>query len=405
MKTHVSEPLFPHLQYCTRCCIPETQEGVKFDEMGICQACQSSEQKIHINWVEREKQLSTILEEAKSKAGDNYDCILPISGGKDSAFQMHVLTKVYGMKALGVTYAHNWWSETGWYNLQNALEAFNMDHIVFTPNRALINRIAKKSVEEIGDTDWNGHAGAGSFPLQVAVKWNIPLLVWGESLAENSGRATYEDPVHKFDRDYFLKQSQKKGIEEMVDGTRLTAKDLNHFLVPSVEEIEKSGVWGLHLGDYLFWDDERQVEFLRDTYGWRETQMEGAYKRYKSAEDIISGMHDFTCYLKRGYGRATEQASLDVRNGLLTRDEAFELIRKHDPERPQALDYYLAITGTTEEEFFEDMKKIRLPQLKDVEVPVHPKNHVNEERILPFPEQLIGKFNHTASKRSYIDRF
>ena len=133
--------------------------------------------------------------------------------------------------------------------------------------------------------------------------------------------------------------------------------------------------------------------------------MECSYKRYKSAEDIISGMHDFTCYLKRGYGRTTEQASLDVRNGLLTRDEAFELIRKHDPERPQALDYYLAITGTTEEEFYEDMKKIRLPQLKGIDIPVHKKNHKNEERILPFPEQLFHKFNHSPHKRNYIDRF
>ena len=404
MKPDDARPLFDHLTYCTRCCIPETQEGVKFDEMGICQACQSSEQKIHIDWIEREKSLRTILENERAKAGANYDCIIPISGGKDSTFQLHVLTKVYGMKPLAVTFSHNWWSETGWYNLQNSLEAFDVDHIIFTPNRAMINKIAKKSVEEIGDTDWNGHAGAGAFPLQVAVRWKIPLLIWGESLAENSGRATYEDPVHKYDREYFLKQSGKKSWEEMV-GDTLTEKDLYPYIVPSVEEIEEAGVWGIHLGDYLFWDDERQVEFLRDTYGWKETQMEGAYKRYKSAEDIISGMHDFTCYLKRGYGRATEQASLDVRNGLLTRDEAFQLIRRHDPERPESLEYYLAVTGETEKEFYAKMESIRHPKMTGVEIPIHKKETKNEERILPYPEQLIGKFNHSPEKRSYIDRF
>ncbi|MEK7106902.1 MAG: N-acetyl sugar amidotransferase, partial [Patescibacteria group bacterium] len=141
-----AQPLFPHLQYCTRCCIPETQEGVAFDELGICRACQSSEQKIHINWVEREKQFSAILDDAKKKAGNNYDCIVPISGGKDSTFQLHVLTQLYGMKPLAVTFSHNWWSESGWYNLQNALETFNVDHMIFTPNRALINKIAKRSV-------------------------------------------------------------------------------------------------------------------------------------------------------------------------------------------------------------------------------------------------------------------
>ena len=174
-------PLFPHLQYCMRCCIPETQEGVKFDEMGICQACQSSEQKIHIDWVKRGEALEKILTEAKSKAGNNYDCIVPISGGKDSTFQLHALTKVYGMKPLAVTFSHNWWSESGWYNLQNALETFNVDHLMFTPSRDLINRLVRRSVEGIGDTNWHDHAGVGAFPMQVAVKFKIPLLIWGES--------------------------------------------------------------------------------------------------------------------------------------------------------------------------------------------------------------------------------
>lgn len=393
MRVKKSGPLFPHLQYCTRCCIPETQEGIKFDNMGICQVCQSSEQKIHINWVEREKEFRKILETAKKKSGNNYDCIIPISGGKDSMFQLHVLTKIYGMKALAVTFSHNWWSESGWYNLQNALETFNVDHMIFTPNRSLINRITKRSVEGIGDVSWHDHAGVGSYPLQVAVKFKIPLLIWGESIAEASGRATYENPVHKFDRDYFLKQSAKLRADQMIN-EELSMRDLYPFMVPSQKEIDEVGVWGIHLGDYIFWDDERQVEFLRNIYGWRETQMEGTYKRYKSVEDVMSGMHDFTCYLKRGYGRCTTQASMDVRNGLLTRNEAFELIRKHDPERPEALDYFLKITGTTEQEFYKTMEKIRMPALKNVKLPINKKKHQNEERILPFPEQLIKKFSH-----------
>lgn len=387
-----ASPLFPNLRYCTRCCVPETQEGIKFDEMGICQACQSSEQKIHINWVEREKKLRKILNDAKARAGNNYDCIIPISGGKDSTFQLHVLTKVYGMKPLAVTFSHNWWSETGWYNLQNDLEKFNVDHIIFTPNRALINKIVKRSVEMIGDVGWHDHGGVGSFPLQVAVRFKIPLLIWGESIAEASGRATYETPVHKFDREYFIKQSAKYRADEMVKG-ELTERDMYPFTVPSQKDIDKVGVWGIHLGDYVFWDEERQVDFIRDVYGWRETEMEGAYKRYKSVEDIMSGMHDFTCYLKRGYGRCTYQASVDVRNGLLTRDEAFTLIRKYDPEIPEALDYYLKITGTTEKEFYGDMEMLRKPQLKGTKIPVIKKNRKNEERILPFPQQLIEKFS------------
>ena len=378
--------------------IPESLEGVKFDEMGICQACQSSEQKIHINWVEREKKLREILETAKSKAGNNYDCILPISGGKDSTFQMHILVNIYKMKPLAVTFNHNWYSETGWYNLQNALQEFNVDHIMYSPNRDLINRIAKRSLSGIGDSCWHCHAGVGAFPMHIAVKFNIPLLVWGESIAETSGRASYLNPIHKFDRDYFTKVSAKLKPSEMVCDY-LSERDLFPFENPSIDEIEKAGVFGIHLGDYIFWDDERQMEFVRDNYGWKETQLEGAYKGYKSAECIMPGVHDYTCYLKRGFGRSTWQACQDVRNGLLTRDEGFELINKNDPEIPEALEYYLQITGMSRDEFYETMKKKKQENLLNTDIPIKKKNHINKEITKPFVQQLIDKHRNRIDPR------
>lgn len=382
--------ILPNIKYCTRCCMPETEEGVEFDEMGICTACRSSEQKMHINWKEREEELRKILNQAKEKAGNGYDCILPISGGKDSFFQAHVLTKVYGMKPLAVTFSHNWFSETGYYNLQRCLEVFNLDHIMFTPNRDLVNRIAKKSLEMIGDTCWTCHSGVGAFPLHIACKFNIPLLIYGESIAEDSGRASYYDPVRKFDREYFTKVSAKVEPKDMVCDY-LSSKDLYPFEVPSAEECEEKGVFGIHLGDFIFWDEERQTEFVRDEYGWKETEIEGAYKGYKSAECVMAGMHDFTCYLKRGYGRATFQASVDIRKGLLTREEGMRIASEIDPVRPEALDYYLKCTGLSEEEFYATMRKLRHEKIKDVELPILPKNHKNKERILPFCDQIIEK--------------
>lgn len=387
-----------NVRYCIRCCIPETQEGVTFDEMGICQACQSSEQKIHINWVEREKKLRKLLEDAKAKAGNNYDCMIPMSGGKDSAFQIYVLTQVYGMKPLAVTFNQNWQSETGWYNLQNVLQQFNVDHMMFTPNRDLVNRLARRSLDAIGDACWHCHAGVGAFPLQVASKFKIPLLIWGESIAEASGKASYDCPVRKFDRDYFTKVSAKLTADEMVCDY-LTKKDLYPFELPSYEEIEEAGVFGIHLGDYIFWDDERHTEFMREHFGWKETEMEGAYKGYKSAECIMSGVHDYTCYLKRGFGRSTWQASIDVRNGLLTRDEGFELIRKHDTERPEALDYYLKVTGLSEEEFTAIMKEKRLDKIKNEELPITPKQRPNAELAKPFVEQVIDRIKDRPDPR------
>ena len=382
---------FAHVKYCVRCCIPETQEGVIFDELGVCQACQSAEQKIHIDWTEREKVLRGILDQAKAKAGQNYDCIIPISGGKDSTFQLHVLTQVYGMKPLAVTFSHNWFSETGWYNLQNSLEQFNVDHVMFTPNRKLVNKLAKHSLAGIGDACWHCHAGVGAFPLQAAVRFNIPLLIWGESIAESSGRASYLNPVRKFDREYFTKVSAKLRPDQMVRDD-VSLRDLYPFEIPSAEECERVGVFGLHLGDYIFWDDERQTEFVRDNYGWRETQVEGSFKRYKSAECVMPGVHDLACYAKRGYGRATFHASADVRAGLLSRDEAWEMIRANDGVRPEGLDYYLQITGMSEEEFFTTLEKHRRPELKNTVIPIYPKAAPNEEKLLPFPRQLMQKF-------------
>jgi N-acetyl sugar amidotransferase len=356
------EPPFRNLRYCTRCCLPETVEGLEFDELGICRACQSAEQKIHLDWTVREKALRNILDRHRSKDGSNYDCIVPISGGKDSTFQLHVLVKVYGLRPLAVTFSHNWYTKVGRQNLENALEVFNVDHIMFTPNRGLINRLARQSLSNIGDSCWHCHAGVGAFPLQVAVRWNVPLLVWGESIAESSGRASYYEPVRKFDREYFLHVSSKVGVEAMV-GENVSRGELSAFETPSVEECERVGLLGIHLGDYVFWDDERQMEFVRDEYGWQEDAVEGTYKRYKSVECRMAGLHDYTKYLKRGYGRGTDHASADVRAGLLTREEGFELAKQHDAERPEILDYYLDITGLTEEEFYSIMARHRLPVL------------------------------------------
>ena len=167
------EPLFKNLSYCSRCCMPETNEFQNFDEFGICNACRSSEQKMKIDWDARQKILKQLLDETKKKSGNNYDCVVPISGGKDSSFQLHILVKVYKLTPLAVTFIHNWWTKTGKFNLENILEKLNVDHMMYTPNRGLINKLAKKSLKMIGDSCWHCHAGVWSYPFHVATKFNI----------------------------------------------------------------------------------------------------------------------------------------------------------------------------------------------------------------------------------------
>ncbi|WIM05114.1 MAG: N-acetyl sugar amidotransferase [Candidatus Nitricoxidivorans perseverans] len=348
---------FPQLRYCVRCCLPETVEGIRFDERGICTGCNSSEQKMKIDWAEREKALRGKLEHYKQLAGDNYHCIVPISGGKDSCFQLYVLTRIYGIRPLAVTFSHTWYSETGRYNLQNALEKFDVDHIMYTPKRSLVNRLARKSLYAIGDACWHCHTGVGAFPLQIARRFGIRLLVWGESAAENGTKADYQNPV-KFDENYFLRISSKVGTDAMV-GDGIEAGELRMFRYPTSDEMREAGIEGIHLGDYVFWDDERFVEFLKKEIDWREDHVEGTYKGYKSVECRMAGVHDYMKFMKRGFGRATDHATRDVRAGILTQAEGFDLARRHDAERPGAMDMYTELTGLDESEVIRELKAQR----------------------------------------------
>lgn len=381
--------------------MPETTEGIEFDENGICTACTSSEQKMHINWKERRDMLESLLEKAKKDAKKNdspYDCIVPISGGKDSTYQLHVLVKVYKLRVLAVTFSHNWYSKIGFYNLVNCLEEFNVDHIQFTPNRKSVGVAARKSLKAIGDACWHCHSGVGSFPLHIAVKFKIPLLIWGESIAEVSGRASHFDPVLKFDRDYFLKVSAKVSVDDF-SSDKEERRMFQMFEPPTMEECIEQEVHGIHIGDFIFWDEEKQVEFVKEEYGWIEDTVEGAYKGYKSVECIMPGVHDFTNYLKRGYGRATFQASNDVRQGLMGRSEALKIAHEIDQLEPAALQYFLSITGYTEEEFYKSMKELRRPQVSNSEIPIKQiQDSPKPSPKLPFVIEFINSIRETIKE-------
>ena len=364
--------LLEGLEYCRRCCLPVSQEGTTLDHAGVCRACTSSEDKMRIDWTVRRQELERILEDAKVRNRSSaYDCLVPISGGKDSLFQLHVLTREFGMRPLAATFSHNWFSTTGLYNLLNSIEQMDVDHVMFTPKRSLVNELARASIYAIGDACWHCHAEVGAYPLKVAVDYKIPLIVWGESIAESSGRATYRSPGKSFDRDYFLKVSAKVSPLEM-NKTQGVTQRLDAFESPTQALLDEIGLMGIHLGDFIFWDDERQTEFVKRHYGWQETEIEGTYKRYKSAECTMPGVHDFSCYLKRGFGRATSQASADIRSGMVTRDDAIESLVPLDRIEPRQLDVYLELTGLSRGEFFDAVAAHRHESLLGVELPIHP---------------------------------
>jgi N-acetyl sugar amidotransferase len=343
------------IKYCNRCCMPETMEGITFDEFGICTPCRSSEEKMHINWEEREKKLNDII--LQNRSNNYYDCLLPMSGGKDSMFQAYVLTYKYGLTPLAVTHGANWMSLTGRYNLENCLQKFDLDHLIFHAKRSVINKAARKSLTEIGDACWHCHIGAGTFVIQTALAWSLDLMIWGESIAERDGRGSYINQTEA-SLYYNLEVSGKVKAEDYIDES-LDAKELSKWFYPDKENLKNSKIRYLHLGDYLFWDEEKQVEFVVNEFEWMNSKVENTFKGYKSNECVMAGVHDYANFIKRGIGRATVQASDDIRRGLVTREEGIELAKKYDSQRPHALDFYLKITGFSEKEFEEILIEAR----------------------------------------------
>jgi N-acetyl sugar amidotransferase len=343
------------VKYCNRCCLPETMEGISFDEFGVCTPCRSSEQKMHVNWEDREAGLLKTLNNHKNQK--YYDCILPISGGKDSTFQAHILVTKYKINPLSVTHGQNWYSREGRYNLENMLQKFDLDHLFFTASRSSIKKSATKSIDAIGDACWHCHIGAGAFVIQTAVKWGLELMIWGESIAEQDGRGSYYDQ-QEHSALYNVEVSALIRAEDY-DNKNISKNELNQWYFPSEEKIKESKIRYLHLGDFIFWDEEKQVEFVAKEYEWMGSQVENAFKGYKSTECVMAGVHDYLNFLKRGVGRSTVQATDDVKRGIITRSEGMELAKKHDSQRPHALDFYMDITGLSEIEIENKIIKSR----------------------------------------------
>lgn len=350
------DPLYvDEIRYCNRCCMPETMEGISFDEFGICTPCRSSEEKMHINWEEREQRLHKMLD--TNRSDKYYDCILPMSGGKDSTFQAYVLTKRYKVEPLAITHGHNWFSLSGRYNLENCLQKFDLDHLIFHANRKIINKVARKSLKAIGDACWHCHIGAGTFVIQSAFSWQAGIMIWGESIAERDGRGSYMNQSEA-SLYYNLEISGRIKAEDYADED-IPYNDLSHWFYPEKEKIRDSNLRYLHLGDFIFWDEEKQVDFIVRNYEWMDSKVENAFKGYKSNECVMAGVHDYANFIKRGIGRATVQASDDVRRGIITREEGFELAKQYDAQRPHALDFYLKLTGYSEQEFEQTLSEAR----------------------------------------------
>lgn len=344
------------MRYCSRCVYPQIAVFVTVSDDGLCSGCRVNQDKPNIDWKDRGEQLREILEEHRGDKTGNYDCIIPVSGGKDSYFQTHVIKNVYGMNPLLVTYHGNNYLPEGEYNLNRMREVFGVDHIIFKPSVPMLVKMNRAGFKVQGDMNWHAHCGITTYPVQIAVKLKIPLMIWGEhgpthiggqhslnDLVEMNARARKEHYLRGYDWYDFV------GVEGLKDNELLWAK------YPSDEQLEEVGVRQLHLGNYVHWDENQHAPLIMKLYDWKPAQQpfERTYRMMSNLDDMHeNGIHDYLKFVKFGYGRATDHASKDIRAGRLTRAEAVELVRRYDAVKPRRdLERWLKYVDMTEDEF------------------------------------------------------
>lgn len=357
------------MKYCARCLYPENaRPTIIFDDEGVCSGCryhESRSKQLDIDWKEREAIFVQILDEAKRMAkerGNSHDCIVPVSGGKDSHYQVWLLKVKYGMNPLLVTFNHAFNTPAGNRNLFNLIEKSGCDFIRYTAGLDSVRRISRYMLETVGDLTWHYHAGIRTYPFQVAVERNIPLIVWGEhGFAELTGVVSLEDFV-EFTR-WTRKEHDMRGYEpqDLVGKNGISEHDIAPYIYPSDEEIARTQVRGIYLSNFIQWDAKAQAEIMMREWGFAPVtyQRERTFNLHSKIEDHANDVHDFLKYLKFGYGRATDDASMEIRHGRMTREEGVKMVELYDAREPSTLEIYCDFLGITKQQFYNIVEPMR----------------------------------------------
>ncbi|MEH0760251.1 N-acetyl sugar amidotransferase [Vibrio sp. 16] len=347
------------IKYCTSCMYPETKPDLWFNEQGKCSACVNFENRTEIDWAARKKEFTEITERYKSLDGSNYDCIIPVSGGKDSTFQVIKVLQA-GLNPLCVTAETDSLSELGRRNLEN-LKRLGVDHVNVTPNPKIRRKLSRLALREVGDIQWAEHVTIFTIPIQVAVEKNIPLIVWGENSQHEYGGPAAAAENNVLDRRWLEEFGGMLGmrVTDLIGQDGITRKDLIPYFYPSDEELKRVGVTGIFLGYYFPWDGYNNT-LLAQAYGFESypTPTEGSLVNYENLDNYYHRIHDYFKFIKYGFGRATDQANNHIRRGRLERKDIVEFLKEHDGSYPsiylnRSLESVLEEIDLSKEEFDE----------------------------------------------------
>ncbi len=321
-----------------------TRESLKttlnFDGEGICDACRVAERKEKTDWKLREEMLKGLLDRYRRTDG-YYDCIVPGSGGKDSGLQAHILKYKYGMNPLTITWPPILYTDYGYKNFKNWIDVGGFDNLSFNRNGKTMKLLTKLSIENLMHPFQTFILGQKNLAPKIALKYNIPLIFYGENEAEY-GNPIADNESSLRDKSYFAMKNLNEvflggvSIKELIDRYKVSLSDLMAFLPADVSELEKSKIEVHYLGYYLKWTPQEAYYYSVENTGFqaRPFRTQGTYSKYNSIDDKIDDLHYYTTYIKFGIGRATYDASQEIRNNHLTRKEGQALVRRFDGEFP-----------------------------------------------------------------------
>lgn len=323
------------LKYCTRCVMPDTKPDLHLDEEGVCNACRSYERRTEVDWDARKVELLQILEKYRRPDGGNWDCIVPVSGGKDSTYQVVRMLQL-GLNPLCVTSTTCDLSAIGRKNIEN-LKHLGVDYVEMSPNplvRAKLNRIG---LTQVGDISWPEHVGIFTIPVRAAVQFNVPLIIWGENSQNEYGGPAAAADNNVLNRRWLEEFGGLLGmrVSDLIGLDGIEARHLIPYTYPTDEELARVGVTGLFLGHYLPWDGLSNA-LIAQAHGFTtyHRTVEGSMVSYENLDNHQTGIHDYFKFLKFGFGRATDLACLHVRRGRLTREDALDAVRRLDGQFP-----------------------------------------------------------------------
>ncbi|MHC4416719.1 MAG: N-acetyl sugar amidotransferase [Planctomycetota bacterium] len=350
------------MRYCPRCVTPYNRPGIEFDEKGRCN-CATADVKRQIDWEKREREFRRLAAEAKRRA-TGYDCVIPVSGGKDSTWQV-VTCLEHGLKPLCVSWRPPARTDLGQKNLANLI-GLGVDHVDYSINPAVEKRFMYEALVRFGTPAIPMHLALFAIPLRLAVRFGIPLVVWGENSAfEYGGDAADRDGV-ELNNAWIRKYGCTFGTtaEDWI-GDDLSAKDLTPYWCPGDDELERAGVKSIFLGWYFPWDPKttRDVATAHGFRGADGAASVGAYD-FADLDDHFISIHHWLKWYKFGFTRAFDNLSLEVRAGRLTRDQAIRALRDLGDQTPhEDIARFCAYVGISVDHFHEIAERFRNPEV------------------------------------------